>query len=141
MSIAWGGRNLISTQVHQKPDGSTAWLWHACVACARASGQLRTHARFGDIRSCPLSADVALPCKTKPLGESNKDVQDTLSKHREDMIRRYAGERDDLMAALGAALTNLHSIGASYPRWVWERYERHRTASVPAWAYASKSGV
>ena len=126
--------------VHQKPDGSTAWLWHACVACARASGQLRTHARFGDIRSCPLSADVAVPCKTKPLGESNKDVQDTLSKHREDMIRRYAGERDDLMAALGAALTNLHSIGASYPRWVWERYERGRT-SAAAWTYTSKSGV
>jgi uncharacterized coiled-coil protein SlyX len=127
--------------VHQKPDGSTQWLWHACVACARASGQLRTHARFGDIRSCPLSADVAVPCKTKPLGESNKDVQDTLSKHREDMIRRYAGERDDLMAALGAALTNLHSIGASYPRWVWEMYERGRTAAVPAWSYTSKSGV
>ena len=126
--------------VHQKPDGSTQWLWHACVACARASGQLRTHARFGDIRSCPLSADVAVPCKTKPLGESNKDVQDTLSKHREDMIRRYAGERDDLMAALGAALTNLHSIGASYPRWIWERYERQRT-SAAAWTYTSKSGV
>ena len=142
-SIAWGGRNLISTQVHQKPDGSTQWLWHACVACARASGQLRTHARFGDIRSCPLSADVAVPCATKPLGDaSNKNVQDTLSKHREDMIRRYAGERDDLMAALGAALTNLHSIGASYPRWIWDRYERGRTASVPAsWAYTSKSGV
>jgi uncharacterized coiled-coil protein SlyX len=128
--------------VHQKPDGSTQWLWHACVACARASGQLRTHARFGDIRSCPLSADVAVPCKTKPLGDSsNKDVQDTLSKHREDMIRRYAGERDDLMAALGAALTNLHSIGASYPRWIWERYERGRTAAVPAWAYTSKSSL
>ena len=98
------------------PVAPTQWLWHACVACARASGQLRTHARFGDIRSCPLSADVAVPCATKPLGDaSNKNVQDTLSKHREDMIRRYAGERDDLMAALGAALTNLHSIGASYP--------------------------
>ena len=127
--------------VHQKPDGSTQWLWHACVACARASGQLRTHARFGDIRSCRLSADVALPCATKPLGDaSNKNVQDTLSKHREDMIRRYAGERDDLMAALGAALTNLHSIGASYPRWVWDRYERGRT-SAAAWTYTSKSGV
>ena len=78
---------------------------------------------------------------TKPLGDSsNKDVQDTLSKHREDMIRRYAGERDDLMAALGAALTNLHSIGASYPRWVWERYEKGRT-SAAAWTYTGKSGV
>ena len=107
--------------MHQKPDGSTAWLWHACVACARASGQLRTHARFVIVGSCPFAADVALPCKTKPLGDSsNKDVQDTLSKHREDMIRRYAGERDDLMA-LGAALTNLHSSDrAPYPRWVWE---------------------
>ena len=56
------------------------------------------------------------------------------------MIRRYAGERDDLMAALGAALTNLHSIGATYPRWVWERYERCRT-SAAAWTYTSKSSL
>jgi hypothetical protein len=73
---------------------------------------------------------VARPCATKPLGDSNRDASDRLLKHREDLIRRYAGERDDLMAALGAALTNLHSMGASYPRWVWDRYERGRTASA-----------
>ena len=114
--------------VHQKANGETQWLWHACVACARDSGCLRTHARFGDVRSCPLASDVARPCK--PLGDSNQDASDRLLKHREDLIRRYAGERDDLMAALGAALTNLHSMGASYPRWVWDRYERGRTASA-----------
>jgi hypothetical protein len=116
--------------VHQKANGETQWLWHACVACARDSGCLRTHARFGDVRSCPLASDVARPCATKPLGDSNRDASDRLLKHREDLIRRYAGERDDLMAALGAALTNLHSMGASYPRWVWDRYERGRTASA-----------
>ena len=47
--------------------------------------------------------------------------------------RRYEGERDDLMQALGQALTELNGLGAHYPRWVWDRYERGRTTSSLTW--------
>ena len=81
-------------------------------------------------------------CKERniPYDERRDEEMSLRERILQDMIRRYAGERDALMAALGAALTPLHSIGASYPRWVWESYERSRTASVPAWTSSCSYG-
>ena len=143
--------------VHARPDGSAVWLWHACVACARSTGRLRTHARFGagggarcPIAEAPTAAlgsagrhlhgHVPGPGRppgrdpgggggARPLGPSNGADHRAIAhlKHQESCIADYERQRNELMTALSTALVRLHNLGASYPHWVWEVYEQGRT--------------
>jgi len=131
--------------VHHLPDGGLAWHWHACVACARVTGRMANHPRFGVSDSqpsqCPITerindrvyevlpsdSAIALPSSRKNPGHANVSVStNSRLRYQDQCIKNYEKQRTELMSALGTALTSLHALGASYPHWVWDLYERSR---------------
>lgn len=128
--------------MHQRADGRVVWQWHACVACARTTGRIAPHARFGtngQPTECPIAehANDRL-YEILPSEASKNDVAGPVAlqhkyqsannrlRFQEQCIKNYEKQRDELMSALGAALMRLNSVQASYPHWVWESYERGR---------------
>ncbi|KAJ1449598.1 hypothetical protein M885DRAFT_535115 [Pelagophyceae sp. CCMP2097] len=120
--------------MHRGADGfrRAAWQWHACAACARGSGQFQAHSRFsedGAEQSCPhanLTADAAPLPKDTTLARRFESVSSQL-RFQEGCIKNYERQKNDLMSALGTALMRLNALGAHYPHWVWEKYEKGRS--------------
>lgn len=131
--------------MHHLSDGSVAWQWHGCVACARVTGRLANHARFsvhGQPSACPIAERAndrvfeILPSELHKRGKASTAAPataklDSRLRYQDTCIQNSEKHRGELMSALGTALMQLHTNGLSYPAWVWELYEKSRVERSP----------